>query len=57
MMRKAILLEVVLWIEGEDEPAHDWAKLTTKAAREIIAAGAKARPELAVKVRSVRERS
>ena len=56
-MRKAILLEVVLWIEGEDAPAHDWEKLTKKAVREMIAAGAKIRPELAVKVRSVRERS
>lgn len=56
-MRKAIRLEVVLWIEGEDEPGHDWTKVTTKAVREIIAAGAKTHPALAVKVRSVRERS
>jgi hypothetical protein len=56
-MQKAIRLEVILWIEGEDEPAHDWTKLTTKAVREIIAEGAKTHPELAVEVRSVRERS
>ena len=56
-MRKAIRLEVILWIEGDDEPAHDWTKLTTKAVREIVAAGAKTHPELEVKVRSVRERS
>ena len=56
-MKKAIRLEVILWIEGEDEPAHDWTKHTTRAVRAIIAAGAKTHPELAVKVRSVRERS
>ena len=56
-MRKAIQLEVRLWIEGEDEPAHDWAKRATKAVREIIAAGAKNHPELDVKVRAIREKS
>ena len=57
-MRKAIELEVRLWIEGEDDPEHDWARSTAKAVREIISAGAKStRPELVVKVRAIRERS
>ena len=28
-MKKAIALDVRLWIEGEDEPAHDFAASTT----------------------------
>ncbi|HKO17187.1 MAG TPA: hypothetical protein VJU87_13195 [Gemmatimonadaceae bacterium] len=56
-MRKAVMLEVRLWIEGEDEPAHDFVESCTTAVREIIAAGAARRPELTVKVRAVRERS
>ena len=56
-MRKAILLEVRLWIEGEDAPAHDWAAATTAAVKEIIAAGAVKHPEMKVTVRSIKERS
>jgi hypothetical protein len=55
-MRKAILLEVRLWIEGEDEPAHDFAESTTRAVKEIIETGAKTHPELKVTVRSIKER-
>ncbi len=55
-MRKAIMLEVRLWVEGDDEPAADFAGRTTRAVREIIAAGAEKHPELEVRVRSVRER-
>ena len=55
-MRKAILLDLRVWIEGEDEPAHDWAKFTTDAVKEMLLAGAEARhPGLTVKVRRVRE--
>jgi hypothetical protein len=54
-MRKAILLEVRLWVEGEAEAAADFAALTTRAVREIVAAGADTHPELKVRVRSVRE--
>ena len=56
-MRKAIQLEVRVWVVGEDEPGHDWATRTAKAIRDIITAGAKAHPELRVKVRTIRERS
>lgn len=54
-MRKAILLEVRLWVEGDDAPAHDYASSTIQAVREIIAAGAARHPELAVTIRGVRE--
>lgn len=57
LMRKAISLDVRLWIEGEDEPAHDFAQSTIEAVRDIIAAGAPKHPELAVSVRSIREKS
>ena len=56
-MRKAILLEVRLWIEGEDEPAHDFAASTTDAVRGIIEAGSKGYPDLMIKIRSIKERS
>ena len=57
-MRKAIQLEVRLWIEGEGEPAEDWARSTTKVVRQIIAEGARAtHPELVVKVRAIKELS
>jgi hypothetical protein len=54
-MRKAILLEVRLWIEAEDEAADDFAARTARAVREIVAAGAEQHPEMKVRVRSVRE--
>lgn len=56
-MRKSIQLEIRLTIEGEDEPARDWGRATRRAIREIIAAGAKTRPELRVKVRAITEKS
>jgi len=54
-MRKGIQLRVTLYVEGEDEPAHDFAASTVRAVREIVAAGASAHPELKVKVRRVTE--
>ncbi len=54
-MRKAIQLDVRLWIEGDDEPAHDFAASTIAAVREMIEAGAAKHPELAVKVKRVKE--
>jgi hypothetical protein len=54
-MRKAILLEVRLWIEGDEEAAADFGERATRAVREIVAAGAEQHPELKVRVRSVRE--
>jgi hypothetical protein len=56
-VKKAIALDLKLWIEGEDEPAHDFAQSTMQAVREIIAAGAAKHPELTVQIRSLREKS
>lgn len=56
-MRKAIQLVVTLYVEGEDEPAHDFAASTTKAVREMILAGRDKHPELKVTVRKVVERN
>jgi hypothetical protein len=56
-MRKAISLDVQLWIEGEDEPANDFAQASIQAVRDIIAAGSGKHPELAVRVKSIREKS
>lgn len=54
-MRKAIQLQVTLWVEGEAEPATDFERLTKKAVRDVIAAGKKARPELKVIVKRITE--
>ncbi|HEU4642968.1 MAG TPA: hypothetical protein VFS44_10985 [Gemmatimonadaceae bacterium] len=54
-MRKAIRLQVTVWVEGEDEPAHDFFASTSKAVRDVVAAGAKAHPELRFTVKRVRE--
>jgi hypothetical protein len=56
-MRKAIQLKLILWIEGEDEPAHDFAESTTQAVKEIIEAGSTLHPELKVTVKKVTEQS
>jgi hypothetical protein len=55
-MRKAISLKVSLWIEGEDEPAHNFAESTKQAVQEIIQAGLSKHPELKVTIKSVGER-
>jgi hypothetical protein len=56
-MRKAIRLDVTLWIEGEDEPAHDFFQSTSAAVQDVITAGAKAHPELTFTVKRVVEKS
>jgi hypothetical protein len=56
-MRKAVQLDVTLYVEGNDEPAHDFAKSAAKAVREIVAAGRTAHPELKVTVKRVVERN
>jgi hypothetical protein len=55
-MRKAISLKVNLWIEGEDEPAHNFAESTKQAVREIIEAGSSKHPELKVTIKNLGER-
>jgi hypothetical protein len=56
-MRKAIQLKVILWIEGEDEPAHNFAESTIQAVKEIVEAGSPKHPELKVTVKKVTEQS
>ena len=56
-MRKAISLKVNLWIEGDDEPAHNFAESTKQAVREIIEAGSSKHPELKVTIKNLGERS
>ena len=56
-MKKAISIDVRLSIEGEDEPAHDFAQSTTETVRDIIEAGAAKYPGLVIKIRSIKERS
>jgi hypothetical protein len=54
-MRKAIMVEARVWIEGEDEAAHDFAASTIQAVREVIEAGAAKHPELRMTVKKIRE--
>ncbi|HET9982633.1 MAG TPA: hypothetical protein VFQ38_03565 [Longimicrobiales bacterium] len=54
-MRKAIRLNVVLWIEGEQEAAANFVKATTDAVRDIVASGRSSHPELRVTVKSIAE--
>ena len=54
-MRKAIRLKVTLQIEGEDAPAHDFAKSTIQSVRDILAAGHWRHPQLAVTVKDIAE--
>jgi hypothetical protein len=55
-MRKAIRLQVSLWIEGEDAPAHNFAESTTEAVRDIISEGSSKHPELKVTIKKIVER-
>jgi hypothetical protein len=56
-MRKAISIAVQLWIEGEDDPAHDFGQATTQAVREIFESGATKFPALSIQIRSIKEKS
>jgi hypothetical protein len=56
-MRKAIRLQVTLWIEGEDEPADDFFAATSRAVRDVIAAGSREHPELHFAVKYIAEDS
>ena len=55
-MKKAIALNLALWIEGEDDPAHDFTKSTTDAVRDILQSGAAKYPGLAITIRSIKEK-
>jgi len=53
--RKAIQLQVTLWIEGEDQPAHNFAKSTTQAIRDVISFGNWRHPSLKVNIKNIVE--
>ncbi len=54
-MHKGIRIVLKLWVEGEDEPAHDFAASTVKAVKEMLAAGQSLHPELQITVRKAEE--
>ena len=56
-IRKAILLEALVWIEGDAPAPQDFARLTKRALRAMLREGARRHPELRVTLRRVRERS
>ena len=45
-MRKAIQLKMTLWLEGENEPAHNFAESTSQAVKDMLAFGAARYPGL-----------
>ena len=54
-MHKGIRLSIKLWIEGEDEPAHNFAESTIQAVQDMFAAGQALHPDLQVVVRTIEE--
>jgi hypothetical protein len=54
-MHKGIRLSIKLWIEGEDEPAHNFAESTIRAVQEMLTAGQALHPDLLVVVRTIEE--
>ena len=54
-MHKGIRLSIKLWIEGEDEPAHNFAESTIQAVQEMFAAGQALHPDLQVVIHTIEE--
>lgn len=54
-MHKAIQLRVTVWIEGEDQPAHNFFDSTKQAINDIITAGKARYPQLKVTIKEVAE--
>ncbi len=54
-MHKGIRLKASIWIEGEDKPAHDFAKLTMQVVRDLLAAAHPQYPALKVTVKKIVE--
>ena len=54
-MRKSVRLKVSLVVEGDDEPAHDFASSSADAVRDIVAAGRWRHPSLKVTVKETKE--
>ena len=56
-MKKAISLAIQLWIEADDEPAHDFAETTIQSVRDILESGAGKYPALSISIRSIKEKT
>ena len=56
-MRKSVRLKVSLVVEGDDEPAHDFASSSADAVRDIVAAGRWRHPSLKVTVKDIKDNS
>jgi hypothetical protein len=54
-VKKAIALQIELWIEGEDAPGHDFAESTKQAVRDIMATSISIHPELNFEIRRIVE--
>jgi hypothetical protein len=54
-MRKAIRLNIKVFIEGEDEPAHDFKKFTSEVVSEILSGTPSNFPGLTIQVKDVEE--
>ncbi len=54
-MHKGIRLKIQLWIEGEDQPAHNFAEYTIKAVKEMLAECESLYPGLQVTIRKIDE--
>jgi hypothetical protein len=55
MMRKAIGLNVKLWITGEDEPANNYFNLTSQLVRDLIAESNARSANLRIAVKAIAE--
>ncbi len=54
-MRKTIQLLAVVEIEGDDEPAHDFARRAISALRDAVKVGRSRHPDLVITVHKISE--
>jgi len=54
-MHKGIRLKLKVWVEGDAEPAQDFAAYTIDAIQKMLAAGRDLYPQLQVEVRFIEE--
>jgi hypothetical protein len=52
-VHKAIQLQIRLWIEGEDEPTHNFAVATTQAVKEILSVGRARHSKLKITIKNI----
>jgi len=54
-MHKGIRLKLNVWVEGDAEPADDFAAYTVDAIRKMLSAGFDLYPQLRVEIRGIEE--